>query len=141
MALIFSASGDTKSGQKSSRLIAPILRYFAPDISSERIDQIVFTVRKMAHVTEYAVLSWLIARAFAKPATPLGKWTRGAALLAFIMAALYSATDELHQAFVPGRQARWTDVWLDSTGAALGVIAFYWFGRWRGYWHAHRLRK
>jgi VanZ family protein len=134
MALIFSASGDKKSSQTSSRLIAPIVKFFVPDISPKRLDQIVFTARKAAHVTEYAVLSWLLARAFLRPGTPWGRWERKAAALAWLIASLYAASDELHQAFVPNRQGRWGDVWLDSFGAAVGIAALYQFGRWRKYW-------
>jgi VanZ family protein len=99
-----------------------------------RVQQIVFGVRKVAHVTEYAVLSWLVARALLRPGTPWGRWRRNAALLAWLIASLYAASDEIHQAFVPNRQARWGDVGLDSLGAALGVMALYRFGRWRHYW-------
>jgi len=134
MVLIFSASGDRKSSQTSSKLIAPIVKFFVPDISEARLQQIVFGVRKAAHVTEYAILSWLLARALMRPGTPWGKWRRKAALVAWFVASLYAASDELHQAFVPNRSARWGDVSLDSFGAALGVMALYRFGRWRRYW-------
>jgi VanZ family protein len=134
MVLIFSASGDKKSGQSSSRLIAPLVRFFVPDISEGRLQQIVFGARKAAHVTEYAILSWLLARALLRPGTPWGRWQRKAALLAWLVASLYAASDEIHQSFVPNRQARWADVCLDSFGAGLGVMALYRFGRWRHYW-------
>ena len=134
MALIFSASGDTKSSHKSSRLIGPFVKFFVPDISEERLEQIVFGVRKAAHLTEYAVLSWLLARAFLRPGTPWGRWDRKAALLAWLIASLYAASDELHQSFVPNRTARWADVGLDSFGAAVGAVTLYYFGRWRKYW-------
>jgi VanZ family protein len=134
MVLIFSASGDKKSSQSSSRLIAPIVRFFVPDISEARLQQTVFIARKAAHVTEYAILAWLLARALLRPGTPWGKWRRNAALLAWLIASLYAASDELHQAFVPNRSARWGDVGLDSCGAAVGVLALYGFGRWRRYW-------
>lgn len=140
MAVIFSASADPKSGPTSSRLIAPVVRFFFPDVSAEHLDQIVFVVRKAAHVTEYAVLSWLLARAFTKPATPTGGWSRKAAVLAWLIAAIYSTTDEFHQSFVPNRDARWSDVMIDSFGAALGVAGFFWFGRFRGYWDARAVK-
>jgi VanZ family protein len=140
MAIIFSASADSKSGPTSSRLIAPFVRFFVPDISPENLDEIVFVVRKAAHVTEYAVLSWLLARALTKPATPTGAWTRKAALAAWLVASLYSTTDELHQSFVPNREARWADIIIDSTGAALGIVGFFWYGRFRGYWEARRVK-
>jgi VanZ family protein len=140
MAVIFSASADSKSASTSSRLIGPLVRFFVPDISQEHLDLIVFLVRKAAHVTEYAILSWLLARALTMPATPAGRWSRKAAFIAWIVTSLYSATDEFHQAFVPNRDARWSDVIIDSTGAALGVIGFFWYGRFRGYWEARRVK-
>src|SRR5687767_7564624 len=140
MALIFSASADSSSGPTSSRLIGPVVRFFVPNVSAERLDQIVFVVRKAAHVTEYAVLSWLLARAFTKPGTALGKWSRQAAVFAGLLAMAYAASDELHQVFVPNRDGKWADVALDSFGALLGVIAFYWFGHVRGYWSAKRIK-
>lgn len=47
---------------------------------------------------------------------------------AWLMATLYSATDEFHQSFVPGRHPAATDVLIDSLGAALSlflVTSFY----------------
>jgi VanZ family protein len=140
MFLIFSASADSNSGPTSSRLIGPVVRFFFPEISPENLDQIVFVVRKAAHVSEYAVLSWLLARAFMKPGTPPGAWSRKAAVFAWLIAALYSSSDEFHQSFVPNREARSSDVLIDSAGAALGVVVFFWFGRFRGYWGARRIK-
>ena len=38
------------------------------------------------------------------------------------IAALYAATDEIHQYFVPGWACMFTDVCIDSVGALLGVL-------------------
>jgi VanZ family protein len=38
------------------------------------------------------------------------------------MACLYSATDEFHQSFVPGRHPAVTDVMIDAAGAALTLF-------------------
>ncbi len=40
---------------------------------------------------------------------------------AFVLAAAYGLTDELHQAFVPGRVASLTDFGLDAAGSAIGA--------------------
>lgn len=45
-------------------------------------------------------------------------------LLPWIIAALYAASDEIHQLFVPGRSGQLSDVILDSAGALAGVAAF-----------------
>ena len=70
-------------------------------------------VKKGAHVTEYAILGWLIQRA-------LG--TGRAGWQAWLVAVAYAATDELHQSLVPDRNARVTDVVIDAAGAVMGVV-------------------
>lgn len=44
--------------------------------------------------------------------------------LPWLIAALYAASDEIHQLFVPGRSGQLSDVILDSAGALAGVAAF-----------------
>jgi VanZ family protein len=73
-------------------------------------------LRKLAHVFEYAVLGALLARALRRPG------------LAFALAVLYAASDELHQTFVPGRHGSPVDVAIDSAGIALGILAWQRFG-------------
>ena len=70
-------------------------------------------VKKGAHVTEYAILGWLIQRA-------LG--TGRAGWQAWLVAVAFAATDELHQSLVPERNARVTDVMIDAVGGAIGVV-------------------
>ena len=69
-------------------------------------------LRKVAHAAEYAVLGFLLLRA-------LGRETA-----ALVVGIAYAASDELHQHFVPGRQASVLDVLVDSVGVAAGVVAF-----------------
>jgi hypothetical protein len=67
-------------------------------------------LRKLAHAAEYAVLGALLMRA------------TGRAGLAFGLGALYAVSDEVHQAFVPGRMGAPLDVAIDAIGVALGVV-------------------
>lgn len=39
-----------------------------------------------------------------------------------ILGIIYATSDEIHQAFVPGRAARVTDVIIDSCGVFFGII-------------------
>jgi VanZ family protein len=79
-----------------------------PSLSSGvSIDEI---LRKAAHVTEYAMLAFLLWRA-----------TQDAAA-AFFGAVLYAATDEFHQAFVRGRHGAPRDIVFDATGAFLALL-------------------
>jgi len=138
MLIIFSASSDAMSSGNTSRFIAPVLRWLDPDISDAAIRQIVYTVRKTAHVTEYAILALLFWRALRGMAVAEAEkprpWRWSQALLALGVATLYAASDEIHQYFVPSREARFGDVMLDATGAALGLLVIWAFGRWRWRW-------
>ena len=66
-------------------------------------------LRKLAHTVEYAVLGALLLRAVAN--VPL----------AVALGTLYAVTDEIHQAFVPGRLGSPVDVAIDAVGVLCGV--------------------
>jgi VanZ family protein len=130
MGLIFSASSDQGSFPRSSRIIGPLLRWLFPDLSDEAIHATVVLVRKCAHLAEYALLAVLLWRALRKPrrgrARPW-RWSEAGAALA--LTALYAASDEVHQLFVPSRGASVWDVLLDTLGGAAGLLcawAFAW---------------
>lgn len=76
-------------------------------------------VKKGGHLTEYAVLAVLIHHALG---AAVGD-ARRTAPVAWALAVLYATTDELHQAFVPGRRAALSDVAIDGMGALLGLAA------------------
>jgi VanZ family protein len=71
-----------------------------------------FILRKLAHLTVFAVLTVLLFRAFRlHVARPTYAW-----LLAMFVAALYACSDEWHQTFVPGREGTVRDILIDSLG-------------------------
>jgi VanZ family protein len=134
-ALIFAASGDAKSAHHSSRIIGPIVHWLLPRLAAAQVDEVVFYVRKGAHVTEYAVLAWLFWRAFRHHAgLGRGNWSAAVARRAWLAATAYAVTDELHQCFVPNRQGTVLDVLVDCFGAALGLAIIWSIGRWRRRW-------
>jgi VanZ family protein len=88
-----------------------------------------FILRKLAHVTVYAVLTILVYRALRLHlARPTHAW-----LLAMLIPALYACSDEWHQAFVPGRKGTVRDVAIDSLGIA-GALALALLPRVRDVW-------
>lgn len=86
-------------------------------------DQIAAVV---AHLVLYGVLAILIAFAATANGRPL---TAGTALSAIALAVLYGMTDEVHQSFVPGRDASPFDIIVDLVGATLGVGVWWMVSR------------
>jgi VanZ family protein len=135
MALIFSASSDTNSFAHSSRIIAPLLHWLFPQMPDDTLYLIVLFVRKCAHLTEYAVFALLLWRALRKPVKNDPRpWIWREARLALLIVALYAASDEFHQSFVPTRTGLVSDVFVDIAGGAAGLLALWIIGRWRKYW-------
>lgn len=122
MCMIFAFSAQESeessevSGAFSQQIVSGVGKLFHLNLNDEELRRIAYAieapVRKAAHMTEYAILSVLIY-------IWLGKWK-----LAIVCAALYAASDELHQRFVPGRAGRLSDIMIDSAGAVLGVLIF-----------------
>jgi VanZ family protein len=135
MALIFSASNDANSFKHSSRIIVPLLHWLFPRMPDDTMYFIVLVVRKCAHLTEYAAFALLLWRALRKPVKNDPRpWLWREARLALLIVALYAASDEFHQCFVPTRTGLVSDVFVDTAGGAAGLFALWIFGRWRKYW-------
>jgi VanZ family protein len=123
LALIFIGSTDLMSAEHTSRFIGPLLHWLYPTISPFTILRVQFFVRKLAHVSEYAVLAVLLYRAVVHT-TLKGRRALSAALV-LVLCAAYAASDEFHQSFVPSRTASVRDVMIDICGAILALI-LYW---------------
>ena len=101
MVLIFTASSDTHSSEHSSRILAPVLHWLFPRLSEDSVNLLVFIARKCAHVVEYSIFALLLWRALRKPVKHDARpWSWRQAGFAVLLAALYAASDELHQVFV-----------------------------------------
>ena len=75
-------------------------------------------VKKGSHMAGYGLLAVLILRALQIEQRPV----REAAHLAILLAVSYALTDELHQAFIPGRHASVLDIGIDYVGAASACL-------------------
>lgn len=74
-------------------------------------------VRKLAHLSAYAAMAICLRNAmYPHPWTYPSAW---------LLATLYGAGDEFHQIYVPGRTPLFSDVMIDSLGAALGLLIIY----------------
>ncbi len=79
--------------------------------------------RKGGHALAYATLAVLYLRGLSHAATLPRRAPR---FWAWLLAALYAATDEIHQGFTPGRHATLMDWLIDSLGAGLGLLLYTW---------------
>ncbi|MDO8915196.1 MAG: VanZ family protein [Coriobacteriia bacterium] len=79
------------------------------------------------HLAEYTVLGALVMLALRHRPRRVAL-----ALIALAACSLYGVSDELHQAFVPGRTPDVLDWATDTVGAALGVSATIAWLTWRG---------
>jgi hypothetical protein len=80
-----------------------------------------FAVKKTGHVLLFGALTVLIYRALRMNKVNRKK----AAIVAVVLAACYGASDEYHQMFTQGREARIRDVFIDSCGATLVMLTIY----------------
>ena len=77
-----------------------------PQISVSQFFLWDFILKKVAHISEYAILFFLLFRA-----------TQKNYILSFALTIIYALSDELHQSFVQGRTAAFYDLGFDLTGA------------------------
>jgi VanZ family protein len=106
--------------QLALRAIAPLammgLIFFLsaqPDLNSG-LGTLDYVLRKLAHMTEYALLTLLWAWAL----RPVTRWN---VVGAAVIAVLYAASDEFHQSFVEGRHGVASDIVVDAVGVAVAL--------------------
>lgn len=115
MAVIFAFSmgTGTESGGLSSTISAWL---HIPEIM----------VRKMAHVTEFLLLTLcaILALRKAHGVTPFKT-----VIIAGVIAVVYASTDEIHQLFVNGRHGCFTDVLVDSIGVVIACTLYFFINK------------
>lgn len=88
-----------------------------PDLKSGLEDWLDFVLRKIAHITEYGILTFLLLRATHNK--------KRALLIAALVAFLYAISDEYHQTFIFGRHGTARDVGIDT----LGILIATWLSQ------------
>lgn len=87
-----------------------------PDLKTDLRED--FILRKIAHILEFAILTFLLFRAIYVDNYKLGR----AVIYSAIIALFYAFSDEFHQFFVQGRQCSFKDVAIDGVGIL--IVAF-----------------
>ena len=127
--LISVLSTDYFSSDRTSLVIEPILRWLYPAFSEDTLDLVHHLIRKSAHFTEYFIFFLLLYHGF-RASRRVAKWNWSWALIAWLIAAVYSCLDEIHQIFVPSRGPSAWDSLLDSTGALFALVVLFMLYRW-----------
>ena len=122
MAFIFlqSALPADLSKEESNLIVQALIEFLHVDAKI-----LSFAVRKCAHFTEYLLLGMSLfatVREYDPDGLERNEQWRRTALLSWGIGALYALTDEVHQAFVPGRSCEIRDMLIDSCGVAAGVL-------------------
>jgi len=89
-----------------------------PDLKSGLKED--FLLRKIAHILEFAVLTFLLFRAIF-----LDRPFATSIIYSLIIALFYAFSDELHQLFVFGREGNIRDVAIDSIGILIVICLCY----------------
>lgn len=71
------------------------------------------------HIIEYAPFGFLLIRAFKNTLKNIA--IKRIVVYSFIIVFAYALSDELHQLYVPGRDASMVDIVSDSIGAFIGM--------------------
>lgn len=150
MVFIFgmSAQNGDQSGELSTKVCKAIC-YVAVDgfdemdpwTQQQYIDRIHTPVRKLAHMTEYAVLGILLMETtysfrFDKLRKKRGKRKKGffgQLFWSFNIGALYACADEFHQLYVSNRAGQPRDVLFDIAGLSAGLLIAWVFQKIRVY--------
>lgn len=74
----------------------------------------VWVIRKIAHMTLYAILAFCAACSQIKPSFKK----------VLLFCACYACTDEFHQLLIPGCSGEIRDVCIDCLGACIGFLLF-----------------
>ena len=134
MAVIFMFS--TMDGEQSTNTSKSIIEISPNDLNQEAYgenelsqkmdEENILTIRmnkrirKVAHFIEFCILA--MALVFALNSFNLNGFK--SYLLALMLVFAYACTDELHQLFVSGRDARGLDVIVDTLGGACGLVLY-----------------
>jgi VanZ family protein len=124
--IAFESTTWLSSEHTGSLLYYWLVRLFGP-INPIAFETFHHYLRKTGHVFGYAMLSFLLFRAWRAtlPKIDLARWSMRWAGIAWLMTALVASLDEWHQSYFPSRTGTIRDVFLDIA-AALAMQIMLW---------------
>ena len=127
MIFSFSCENADESTETSRGLISKIIDFITADMPQIQREQLAEAldglVRKLAHFSIFAALGFFLLGATRRS---FDKYT---AVITIVFCVFYAVTDEVHQLFVPGRSGQITDVLVDGSGSAAGMLVYFCMAR------------
>ena len=120
----FSNQNGEKSGNISRTITdivtknAKVIQTLEQKEKEKVLKQIENIIRKMAHFLIYKIVGLLLMGVMS--IYPLTNKKRIS--ISITIGTIYASLDEIHQAFIPERTARVTDVMIDTLGVILGIL-------------------
>ena len=126
--IMFLSSGQA-SMSNTSRFVRPLLDFLFPGAPEELLIVYHGYIRKLAHVTVYAILAFWASRAFINSSQYALRrfWFVCALGLVLIVASI----DEMNQSFLASRTGSVYDVLLDVFGGLAMIAVFYFWTKYR----------
>jgi VanZ family protein len=128
-------STGTFSAENTSGWLRPVIQSVFGSLDDAAWAELHHLIRKSCHFLGYGMVcltflrGWLLTFA-AKPQLTYRSWRRRSCLAAILSTAAVASLDELHQTFLPSRTGQFSDVLLDTCGAAFLCLAM-WLVCWR----------
>lgn len=118
--VILLASTTQGALSNTSHFIRPLLIFLFPNSPEEVLIVYHGYVRKLAHLTEYAILAFWAARAFSTSSVKILQkyWF----VISFVLVLFVASIDEYNQSFNALRTGSVYDVLLDASGGLLMLI-------------------
>lgn len=121
----FSSADANKSTGTSDKVITTMIEIKDKITNNETpnnekeiiVKNLSFYIRKIAHITEYLILGFLMFNL-------LKQYSVTNIYYAIGLSILYSCTDEFHQLFISGRSGSIRDVLIDSIGILIGTYLY-----------------
>ena len=120
--VVLFASTGAASMSETSHFIRPLLHFLFPNTPEEILTIYHGYIRKLAHLTEYAILGFFAARAFANSSKNLLRRYRF--FFAFAVVVFVACTDEFNQSYNAARTGSIYDVFLDCSGGLTMIFVF-----------------
>lgn len=156
MIFCFSSLPGAESAEQSGRIVALVTavlnRLGIDGIKALESGILSFTIRKLGHLSEFALLGltlqlhfgygrgWVVMNTLSTAGGPPSHQGEGFSgqgsrrwkcfFWSLVIGALYACSDEFHQRFVPGRGPAVRDVCIDSVGVLIGIGVMCLILRW-----------